>query len=266
LAFFSFVGSACSTRHAGEIAAAPSEPLELPGAGTTTLPDFSSVSLATVAGHTTTTAPQIGGGKAKINGTVVGPDGPVPGATVRVERLIGKKEATSDTNTGPDGTWAFDSVQGGSYRLRAWRPPDLVTNEPAMFFLAAGEKRTIALSAAAVGAVQVTSALAPSPLPSVGLVNLAVAVTRSAIDADGLVHPAPLPGADLALSLSGSLSLGSAGHQLTDQTGTARWQLYCVGPGLNTLSVTLSNTDTRALTAPACGQFLLPSPPQSGGG
>src|SRR4051812_7852675 len=56
----------------------------------TTAPDLTGVGLAAVAtGRTTTTSIALGPGAAALNGTVVGPDGPVPGAVVHVERLVG---------------------------------------------------------------------------------------------------------------------------------------------------------------------------------
>ena len=70
-------------------------------------------SLAPVPGRATTTTVVIGPGEATLKGTVNAPEGLVPGAIVRAERLVGDAVATADVITNPDGTWAIPAVLGG---------------------------------------------------------------------------------------------------------------------------------------------------------
>jgi len=67
--------------------------------------DLSAVSLAPVDGRAATTKVEITGGNAVMTGLVVGPDGPVAGATVRLERFIGDAVARLDVVSEVDGSW-----------------------------------------------------------------------------------------------------------------------------------------------------------------
>ena len=67
--------------------------------------DFTGVSLGAVEGKVVPEAVQITGGTATLQGLVTGPDGPVGGATVRLERFVGDASAKIDIITNPDGTW-----------------------------------------------------------------------------------------------------------------------------------------------------------------
>lgn len=67
--------------------------------------DFTGVEIAPVEGRTPPETVQIIGGTATLGGVVTGPDGPVAGATVRLERFVGDASAKLDITTNPDGTW-----------------------------------------------------------------------------------------------------------------------------------------------------------------
>lgn len=67
--------------------------------------DYSDVALSPVQGRTITPRTDIMGGEAILSGQVVGPDGPVAGATVRVERFVGDATARLDIVTNADGSW-----------------------------------------------------------------------------------------------------------------------------------------------------------------
>src|SRR5437763_11830013 len=65
---------------------------------------------------TTTVSADIVGGQARIQGTVQGPQGPVQGATVRVERIVGSQTAATDLSTEPGGGFNLGDIRGGIYR------------------------------------------------------------------------------------------------------------------------------------------------------
>ncbi|MHB1536203.1 MAG: carboxypeptidase-like regulatory domain-containing protein, partial [Acidimicrobiales bacterium] len=143
---------------------------------TTVAPDLTGVSLAPVAGQITTTTVGIGPGAATINGTVLGPQGPVSGASVEADRLVGDAEATVSTTTAADGSFTFAGVLGGRYRVRAWQTPTLAMISPQIFFLGGSETHTLTLTVTAFVGSQITAAIAPDP-PTVGdPANLAVQV------------------------------------------------------------------------------------------
>ena len=72
--------------------------------------DFSGVALNPVEGRTTVPPVQVLGGEAVLTGQILGPDGPVGGATVRLERFVGDAVAKLDIISNADGTWRAPQV------------------------------------------------------------------------------------------------------------------------------------------------------------
>ena len=114
-------------------------PPATPAPATTTTtplsPDLTGVDLGKVSGRTTTTTVGIGPGGATLSGTVLGPQGPVPGATVEADRFVGSSEASKQVSTAADGSWTIPAILGGRYRVRAWQSPSLAMTTPQIFFL-----------------------------------------------------------------------------------------------------------------------------------
>jgi hypothetical protein len=227
----------------------------------TTVPDFSSVQLARVSGRTTTTIDN-SPGQAHIAGFVVAPQGAVPGATVHAERLVGDAVLALDVATNPDGSFHIDNVQGGRYRLRAWRAPDLALTTPMIFFLGGNENKTgVNLQVNQYTGTNVASVIAPNP-PTVGdPANLAVQVTSVVVDPTGVVKATPLVGVEVDLLGAGSWQLQSSGAAFTDSFGQATWRLTCTTTGTQPLSVAV-NAVTYPLSIPACQETVdtTPSP------
>ncbi len=67
--------------------------------------DYSDVQLDPVPGTPTTEAVPVLGGDAALSGVVLGPDGPVQGATVRLERFVGDAIGRIDVTTDGGGSW-----------------------------------------------------------------------------------------------------------------------------------------------------------------
>jgi len=120
------------------------DPGPVPSTSTTAAVDFGAIGLKGVTSRTSSTV-ALGPGNASITGSVTGPDGAVPGATVRVERIVGTSIGTTDVTTQADGTFAVPTILGGRYRVRAWRAPDLALVKPEIFYLQSSEPRTLAL-------------------------------------------------------------------------------------------------------------------------
>lgn len=217
----------------------------------TTIPDFSSVQLADVPGRTTTTIDNAPG-QAHISGFVVAPQGAVPGATVHVERLVGDAVLALDVATNPDGSFHVDNVQGGRYRLRAWRVPDLALTTPVIFFLNGNENKTgVNLQVTQYTGTNVAPAIAPNP-PTVGdPTNLAVQVTTVVVDPTGIVRATPMVGVQVDLQGSGSWQLQSSSTQFTDGNGQVVWRLSCQSPGDQPLSAAVNGTG-YPLNLPPC--------------
>lgn len=257
------VVAACSSPAVEALPPPPAtRPLE---STTTTAPtDYAAVPLAGVAGRTRTTV-TMGPGQAQLSGTVTGPEGPVPGAVVHAERLVGDAAAAADVVTGPDGRWVLGSVLGGRYRVRAWRVPDLALLQPEVFFVAATEARVVNLAVRPFRATLAASAIAPDP-PTVGQpANFAFRATQRVVDDQGTVRTAPLARVPAQLVASGQWRIVTPNPGVTDATGAVEWGVVCLAPGSQPLSVAVAGSELP-LTAPSClAPPPPPAPPTTGG-
>ena len=238
--------------------------LPAPSSTTTSVPiDYSGVALAAVAGTTTTTEVVIGPGRLTLAGRVDGPDGPVAGATVRVERLVGDSKATVDVVTDEGGGWNLAGVLGGRYRIRGWRVPDLAGIEPQILFVPGEGTSEVVLAVERFGGTVVETAMAPTP-PVVGQrTSLRVRVSQRSVDSDGVVATVPSAGSAVRLEPAGGWGVEGPSALLTDGEGTegeggATFTVACRTPGPQPLSVTLPDS-VVALGLPDC---VAPPPPQ----
>lgn len=184
----------------------------------TTYVDLSGVELAGVPGATTTSLPTTG--RARITGLVLGPDGPLPGATVRAEHLVGDQVLPREVATDAAGQYAFDQVPGGRYRIRAFLPPTYAQVTPVVEFLSDREEHVIDLTVEAFGGVDVVADVAPDP-PTLGQpLTLLVAVTTRSVGADGIVRATPVPGLPVELHGLGRWTVLSSAPPTTTSTST----------------------------------------------
>ncbi|HVM08049.1 MAG TPA: carboxypeptidase-like regulatory domain-containing protein [Acidimicrobiales bacterium] len=255
------VASGCTK---GEVEALPPAP-SLPATTTTLAVDLSGIALAGVGGRTTTTI-AMQPGQATISGTVVGPEGPVPGAVVRAERVVGDASGSIDILSGADGTFAFTTMVGGRYRVRAWKPaPDnLALTDPEVFFLEAKESKVLALTVRPYRGVSVSSDMAPNPPPIGEPVNLVIQVVDQVVDGQGIVRGVPVAGSRVELFGAGDWRLRSANPTTTDGNGRVGYTLECQRTGNQPLSVVVGDASTFPLQIPACTARVDPDDGTSG--
>ncbi len=203
-----------------------------------------------------TSAPTIKGGSSRLSGTVTGPDGPVEGATVRLERHTSGGLAVLDLVTDEAGDWGVSSIQGGRYRIRAWLTGELAMDGSQVLFVAQGPSVSVDL---------VIARIDPGPhlsftyrgdlyLGSTGLV--AASVTTSTVDDDGVISISGVSGAMVTLAPSPGL-VALPGQVSAGDDGTARFVLRCDQLGAATGIVQYQNR--RATFAlPNC---VAPPPP-----
>ena len=193
---------------------------------TTSSIDLSRVALAPVRGQTTTTFATTG--DAVLAGVVTGPDGPVPGAVVRVERLIGDAPVqTNEVRAGADGAWQLQGAPGGRFRVRAYLPPALTTAEPTVFFLADGEARQVDLQVEQVDGLVVVAGTTPvAPFLGSSL-SLGVRVTARTVGEDGIARATPLPGVGVRVRTSGWTELQQDAVAVTDAEGLVVFAYRC---------------------------------------
>lgn len=241
--------SACQAKAVPPLPPAPS----VPPTTTTTIIDYSGVGLAGVPGRTTTTV-AMGPGRATMTGIVNSPDGPVPGAVVHAERLVGDAVATMDVLTGEDGRYTIPTIFGGRYRVRAWKPaPDnLALLEPQVFFLEGSEKKELNLTVARFQGVSVTAAINPDPPTVDNPANLVVQAVNREVGGDGVVRSAPVSAVRAELFGTGDWRVLTPVATAADDAGRARWTLVCRRAGDQPLSVVIGETSTFNLNLPAC--------------
>lgn len=235
----------------------PFAPLADPGdvpdvAPSTTAPLGSSgFVLPTVPGSTTTTSLALGPGPARLRGRVSGPDGPVAGATVLLERLVGDAVAARAVTAGPDGGWDVGDVLGGRWRVRAWRPPDLAVGRSEVLFVEAGAPVEVDLALDRLGGNRADVAVAPSVPEEDVPVNVRVRVASRVVDADGVLRDRPQPGIPVTLTGSGAWSLGGSNPATTGADGSVVFTITCRSAGAPALVLSVTGvTDVPPL--PGC--------------
>jgi hypothetical protein len=217
----------------------------------TTIGNLAGVSLAAVAGKQPAVI-SVGPGASSLSGTASGPNGPVAGADIHAERLVGDQVAAIDAISQADGTWTIPDVLGGRYRLRAWRAPDLALTQPQILFVSDAGDRSIALQLDQFDTATVATAMNPDP-PTVGEpAGLAAEITLQSVDAKGIVRVHPVAGASVELAGGLSWTVLTANPVQTSAGGKATWQVECGAPGLQSLVIVVNNTDVYGLDLPAC--------------
>lgn len=231
----------------------PESSEELPPTSTTVAPNLDEIQLAGAPGTTTTTAPSVGPGPVTIVGRVDGPEGPVPGAIVRLERVVGDgRTATLDVPTAADGTWNAANVLGGAYRIRAHLAPSLGMLRAQVVFVEALDPKPVILELERFEGTRVDGAIAPNP-PTVGeRANLSVRVTANQVDAQGKVRQTPLVAVVVTLSGTGSWAVLSGNPGVTGSDGVAPFVLECGASGDQPLTAFLSTGETFPLSLPPC--------------
>lgn len=175
---------------------------------TTTRPDYSRIALQPLPGETTTTAP-LTEGSATLRGAVVGPDGPVPNAVVRADRLVGDAVQRTEVRTAADGTYEMAGIPGGRFRVRAFLPPTLIMNSAEVFFLENDAERELRLVVESFTGRTVSAATTPvSPIAGQA-VNLAVRVAQRTVGEDGIAREVPSPGVAVRVSATGWTAVGA---------------------------------------------------------
>jgi hypothetical protein len=237
-------------------------PPATPASSTTTAlprPDLTGVELGKVSGRTTTTMATIGPGGAALSGRVLGPQGPVAGATVEAVRFAGSSEASRQVATAADGTWTIPAVLGGRYRLRAWQAPALAMATPQIFFLGGTQAMAIDLQVQAFTGENLLSAANPVATLVGDSINVVVAVRNQAVDADGIVSYRPAPGVPVALASTGNLGI-NANPVSTDSSGNAGFTLTCLSAGTSTVTGTSPGGGATTLPTLTCETASVPLP------
>jgi Carboxypeptidase regulatory-like domain len=216
-------------------------------------PNLSSVDEGSVAGAVATPSSlPIRPGGAALNGTVLGPSGPVAGATVEADRLVGDQVATTTTTTAADGSWTIGAILGGRYRVRAWQQPGLAVTTPQIFFLGGTELHSLTIQLTAFGGPNVAAGIAPGTPIVDQPANLALQVTEPTVGADGVVRNLPEVGVSVTLTDGPLWQVNNANPLTTGPDGTVLFEVQCQAAGVLPMSVAVGNGAPIPLQLPAC--------------
>jgi hypothetical protein len=194
------------------------------------------------------------GGTSRLRGVVTGPDGPVEGATVRIERVIGDRVGAITVNSGAGGVFGADRLLGGHYRARAWQPPTLATTRAAVTFLPALEgSAELNIEVERFTGRQLQAVLDTAD-PTVGSqARVRALFTEQTVDDNGVVVGRGLSGAQVRLSTDGGFAIREGGATTTTNSeGIASWLVECVREGVHSVTVS-TEAETTRVTLPACG-------------
>ena len=215
-------------------------------------PGLASVAEAAVPGVTTTTAPAIGAGGATMAGTVLGPSGPVPGATVQIDRFVGDTFVSARTAAAADGSWSFARILGGRYRIRAWLAPGFDMATPQVLYLAAGQPQSVTLHVDAFKGPQVSVAINPAQPVDGQPASLVVQVTNPTVGPDGVLTNPPVVGAPVTLVDGPTWQVTNGNPITTDTGGQALFEVQCTSPGPAPLGAQVANAAPLVLKMPDC--------------
>lgn len=173
-----------------------------------------------------TAAPTMKGGTARLSGTVVGPEGPVPQASVRIERETRGGLATVGLVTDELGLYDLPAVLGGRYRIRAWVSGRFTMTLSHTLFLNEGETEDTDLIIGPIDAGPYLGFTHRGAI-HVGLSGtVAVSVNTRSIGDDGLVNVTGIAGATVVLVPSSGVTAVPT-EAATDGSGVARFVLQC---------------------------------------
>ncbi len=211
-----------------------------------------------------TTTVNFGTGAVTIEGRVEGPDGPVPGASVRIERIVGSSTAERTVFSDKQGRFVLADVPGGRLRFRAWKAPDIAMARNVVVFAAGAT--TVSLKAERFASTDVRWAAAPSSPIEGQAVNLVVQVSRRRVDDGGVIGFEQITGLAVRLIPLGSLQPDGASERLTDDNGRASFPMRCNAAGPAQIRAQLASGEDATLELPSCQPLpttTLPPPPPS---
>lgn len=208
------------------------------------LPDTRNVSLTRVGGTRGGFPVAVRGGELVMNGTVRGPDGPVAGATVLLERFVGQSSGSLEVRTDGDGEWIAIDVYGGRYRFRAWRTPDLAMAASELRFVAADAEVDLGLTVARYDGADVTGDVDDAD-PEVGATATVTALaTRRQVDGRGIITTSPASGRDATVTAFGPWRLNGSPRAVIDAVGRVSWTFTCEAAGSVSARIVALGTET----------------------
>jgi hypothetical protein len=174
---------------------------------------------------------------------------------VHIERydsdaLSGSLDITTESN----GSYTVNSLNGGRYRVRAYRAPDAAMAQAQVFFLGSTEKRSLDLPLTAYsGGLTVSASVTPDP-PVMGLqATVTVSVSTRGVDGNGVARSIPSAGVPVTLVSAGGRGIVSPNPSTTGANGRASFTIQCNALDRQGLSVLVPGAiAATSVNVPAC--------------
>jgi hypothetical protein len=218
--------------------------------------DLSKNSLVPVAAGVPTTSIGFGPGNASISGIVRGPDGPVPGAIVEIERLLDGQSLTVQVVADATGRYSLQKALLGRIRIRAWRAPDLALVTEKALFTKGAQNLDLAMDSYKRSDLQ--WAVAPSPLVVGRAATVIVQLSERLVNELGRVVVQPVTGVGVSLLQQGVVQVASLEERISDEKGRVSFRLVCNEPGPSTIIARLAIGGEASLDLPACVIVTIP--------
>jgi hypothetical protein len=218
-----------------------------------TAPDTRGAALLPVESRPRATPPvPVYGGAARISGVVQGPEGPVPGATVLLERFVGTRSGSVTVTAGADGRFVADGLIGGRYRVRGWLQPSLAAPSSATLFLAAEQTDAeVRIELRRYDARKLQAGLETAGITVGATGRLRALLTQDLVDGNGIVTGSGVAGEAVTVAADAGTSV-SPGAATTGADGYATFTLTCLTEGTHSVTVTASGL-TVTVALPTCG-------------
>lgn len=210
----------------------------------------------------------LAGGDVNLSGVVTGPDGPVEGASVEIQRHTADGVAQRTVSTDENGAWEATGLVGGRYRVRAWLSGVLAMGASEVAFLTEDDSRQYEFELWGI-----------DPSPELELVTnealylnipttMAVVYTRPVIDDRGVVVATPVPAQPIVVSASQAVTIFSDSTDITGVDGVARFAIVCTqlsGEGAFNTGVVIARAGELVQTFPMPPCVLPPEPEEPEG-
>lgn len=192
------------------------------------------------------------GGAASVSGVALGPDGPVGGATVLLERFVGDRSGSITVTADGAGRFRATGLLGGRFRIRAWRAPSLTATEAVTTFLAVDGQAEVVLQLERFERRQLQASLDVGGLSVGDRARVRALLTREAVDDAGIVVGAPVAGEPVRLTAAAGFAVVGANPVTTGADGFAVFVVECVSVGTHQLTVAATEL-TATVAVPFCG-------------
>jgi hypothetical protein len=203
-----------------------------------------------VGGSTTSTALSFADGDVVLSGVVRGPEGPVPGATVVLTRILGEQRAVLRVPTNEDGRYLAPKIKGGVIELFAYKAPSLSAGDGKVLFVTGNMTQDLELQS--FSDTEIRWSIGPGQ-PVVGNpISVSLQITVRRVDPDGIVRSEPLEGISARIVSLGTLQPIADTERLTNAKGLVSFPMTCTGPGSAAVQVFFATGEETSVEPRGC--------------